>query len=130
MVPDSSALLHAFEARHPNPNLLERFKDVELHAPHLLDVEFLSALRGLVLGKKLGIDRAHDARDAYEDLVIIRYSVTGLANRIWGLRDTLTAYDASYVALAEALDCPLGTSDPKLAKASGRYAAVEVYPPA
>jgi predicted nucleic acid-binding protein len=127
VVPDSSALLHAFQARDPSPALLSRLGAAQLHAPHLLDVEFLSALRGLVRGKKLGADRAQDARDNFQDLRIIRYSVTGLADRIWALRDNLTAYGACYVALAEALDCPLVTSDAKLAKAPGHRAEVEVY---
>ncbi len=127
VVPDSSALLHAFEARTPDPALLRRLGAAHLHAPHLLDVEFLSGLRGLVRGKKLSTDRADDARDAYGDLVITRYSMAGLADRIWTLRENLTAYDASYVALAEALDCPLVTSDAKLAKAPGHFADIEVF---
>lgn len=130
VVPDSSALLHAFEARGPNPELLARLETAQLHAPHLLDVEFLSGLRGLVRGKKLSPDHARDTWHEYEDLVIYRYAMTGLADRIWTLRDNFTAYDACYVALAEALDCPLVTSDAKLKKASGHYAEVEVYPPA
>jgi predicted nucleic acid-binding protein len=127
VVPDSSALLHAFEARDPNPALLSRLATAHLHAPHLLDVEFLSGLRGLVRGKKLAADRAHDVRNDFEDLVITRYAMTGLADRIWTLRDNVTAYDACYVALAEALDCPLVTSDARLAKAAGHHAEVEVY---
>jgi predicted nucleic acid-binding protein len=128
VVPDSSALLHAFAAREPSPALLSRLEAAQLHAPHLLDVEFLSGLRGLVQGKKLGVDRAQDTRDDFEDLVITRYSMTGLADRIWSLRDNVTAYDACYVALAEALDYPLVTSDARLARATGHHAEVEVYP--
>jgi predicted nucleic acid-binding protein len=127
VVPDSSALLHAFAARDPHPALLARLESSDLHAPHLLDVEFLSGLRGLVRGGKLSADRAHDARNDYEDLVITRYAITGLADRIWRLRDNVTAYDACYVALAEGLDLPLLTSDARLAKASGHHAGVEVY---
>ncbi|MDN3353933.1 type II toxin-antitoxin system VapC family toxin [Actinomadura sp. DC4] len=128
VVPDSSALLHAFQARHPSHALLSRLAAAQLHAPHLLDVEFLSGLRGLVRGRKLGADRAQDARNEFQDLRIVRYSMTGLADRIWALRDNVTAYDASYVALAEALDCPLVTSDARLAKTTGHHADVEVYP--
>ena len=128
VVPDSSALLHAFAAREPSPALLSRLEAARLHAPHLLDVEFLSGLRGLVRGKKLGVDRAQDTRDDFEDLVITRYSMTGLADRIWSLRDNVTAYDACYVALAEALDCPLVTSNARLARATGHHAEIAVFP--
>lgn len=128
VVPDSSALLQAFAGRDPSPALLSRLETAHLHAPHLLDVEFLSGLRGLVRGKKLGADRAQDARNDLDDLVITRYSMTGLADRIWSLRDNVTAYDACYVALAEALDHPLVTSDARLARAAGHHAEVEVYP--
>ena len=127
VVADSSALLHAFEARDPNPALLPRLATARLHAPHLLDVEFLSGLRGLVRGRKLSPDRANDVRNDFADLAITRYAMSRLADRVWELRDNVTAYDACYVALAEALDCPLVTSDARLAKAAGHHAEVEVY---
>jgi predicted nucleic acid-binding protein len=127
VVPDSSALLHAFAISRPNPLLQSRLSAALLHAPHLLDVEFLSGLRGLVRGGKLTADRAHDARDDYADLVITRYAMAGLADQIWALRDNVTAYGACYVALARMLDAPLVTSDARLAKATGHIAEVEVY---
>lgn len=127
VVPDSSALLHAFTIGEPNSRLRLRLSATTLHAPHLLDVEFLSGLRGLVRGGKLTPDRAHDARNDYADLVITRYATTGLADLIWALRDNVTAYDACYVALAKTLDAPLVTSDARLAKAAGHVAEIEVY---
>jgi predicted nucleic acid-binding protein len=99
-----------------------------LHAPHLLDVEFLHALRGLVRGGKLSLDRAQDARTDFADLTITRYPVAGMGNRTWQLRDNLTAYDACFVALAEALQCPVVTCDERLSRAAGHSAVVEVYP--
>lgn len=127
VVPDSSALLHTFAISRPNPRLQRRLGPALLHAPHLLDVEFLSGLRGLVRGGKLTADRAHDARNDYADLVITRYAITRLADQIWELRDNVTAYDACYVALAKTLEAPLVTSDARLAKAAGHIAEVEVY---
>ena len=78
-----------------------------LHTPHLCAIEVTSALRGLVLGKKLTESRAQAAR-------------------IWQLRHNLTTYDATYIALAEALDATLVTCDRKLAPAYGHYAEVEL----
>jgi predicted nucleic acid-binding protein len=59
---------------------------------------------------------------------VIRYAVFGLLERIWELRTNLTAYDASYVALAEALDCALVTCDARIARAPGLKCAVTVLP--
>lgn len=129
IVADTSAVLRALVGEEPDPALQKRLTSTTLHVPHLIDVELLHALRGLVLGRKISVDRANDARKDYVDLRLIRYPMRDLENRIWVLRDNMTAYDASYVALAEALDCPLVTSDAKLAKASGHYAEIEVYPP-
>ncbi len=100
--------------------------DGDLHAPHLIDVEILNALRGLVRGGKLGADRAEDVRTDVADLLITRYGHQSLADRIWALRDNLAAHDAAFVALAEALDAPLITCDARLAKAPG--IRTELYP--
>jgi predicted nucleic acid-binding protein len=60
-------------------------------------------------------------------IMFIRYSHASLAGRIWKLRHDLTAYDAAYVALAEALDSPLVTMDARLAQAPGHDATMESY---
>ena len=96
-------------------------------APHLLDIEVLSVLRGLVLGGKL--DR-HDAVRALEDhfaFTITRHQAAPLAESIWQLRHQFTSYDASYLALAEALQAPLLTCDAKLAT-GGHNAEIHVIP--
>lgn len=85
-----------------------------LHAPHLLDFEVSHALRGLVIGGKLSLDRADEARADFADLTIERLPGAVVAERTWELRENFTAYDASYIALAELLDCPLLTGDRKL----------------
>jgi predicted nucleic acid-binding protein len=120
LVLDTSAVLAALARRPPDPALVTRLADDgDLHAPHLIDVEILNALRGLVRGGKLSADRADDVRTDVADLAVTRYGHEPLADRIWALRDNLTAYDAAFVALAEALDVPLITCDARLANAPG-----------
>jgi predicted nucleic acid-binding protein len=98
----------------------------ERHAPHLLDIEVAQALRRLVAAKVVSASRARQALDDLGDLPMIRYPHDWLLDRIWDLRHNLTAYDAAYVALAEALDVPLITCDGRIKLASGHKARVEV----
>ncbi len=100
--------------------------DGDLHAPHLIDIEILHALRGLVRAGKLSADRAQDVRSDVAALAITRYGHEPLADRIWALRENLTAYDAAFVALSEALKVPLITCDARLASAPDITA--ELYP--
>lgn len=127
IVVDTSAVLAALAERTPDAELVQRLaEDGDLHAPHLIDVEILHALRGLVRGGKLSADRADDVRTDIADLAITRYGHEPLADRVWALRDNLTAYDAVFVALSEALEVPLITCDARVATAPG--IAVELYP--
>lgn len=125
---DTSAALELLVSAEPDRRLIERVGgDGDLHAPHLIDVEFLHALRRLVTRDLLSLDRANDARTDFSELTITRYPHEPLADRAWALRDTVTAYDAMFVALAEAVGAPLITCDRRLAAAPGVTAAVEVY---
>ncbi len=101
--------------------------DETLHVPHLLEVEVLHALRRLSFGGVVSSERALLALSRLRDTQLQRYPHTALIERIWQLRDNLTAYDAAYVALAEALNAPLVTRDARLARAPGIRAEVEVY---
>ena len=101
--------------------------DEALHVPHLFDVEVLHALRRLTLSGLVSESRCHRALKALSDLRVTRYPHAPLVHRIWELRDNLTAYDAAYVALAEALDAPLVTTDGRLARTPGHRARVELY---
>lgn len=87
-----------------------------LHAPHLMDVEVAHALRRYRLSGALDEQRATDAVTDLADLPITRHEHALLLPRIWQLRDSLTAYDATYVALADALGATLLTRDAKLAR--------------
>jgi predicted nucleic acid-binding protein len=131
LVVDTSAVVAALVGRPPDRKLLERLgADGDLHAPHLLDVELLHVLRRLVATGHLSGDRAADARVDFADLVVVRYPHHPLADRIWALRPNLSAYDATFVALGEALGVPLVTCDARLAAAPGHRAQVELFTPA
>lgn len=100
--------------------------DDEFFAPDLLDVEVVQAFRRLARSGKVADARATGAVELLEVLPIERRSAGILAPRMWALRDNLSAYDAAYVALAEALDCPLLTCDARSADAPGHRAEVRV----
>ena len=97
-----------------------------LHAPHLLDVEVAQALRRLVQLGDITPPRAQQALDDHTALGIDRHAHQDLLPRIWRLRESITAYDAAYVALAEALQAPLLTCDAKLARSHGHRAKMEL----
>jgi predicted nucleic acid-binding protein len=128
LVVDSSAVLAALAARNPALGLVERLaEDGDLHAPHLIDTEILHALRRMLRRGQITAERAHDARTDFAELTLVRYPHEPLNERVWELRDNLTAYDATFVALAEALDVRLVTCDARLAAAPGHHAHVELY---
>jgi len=113
IVIDASAMIEALIGREVSQELLEALTD-EVHAPCLLDVEVLSVLRGLLLGGRIGSASAEEARQDHFAFSLIRHEIGPLADRIWQLRHRYTSYDASYLALAEALEAPLYTCDAKL----------------
>jgi predicted nucleic acid-binding protein len=96
------------------------------HAPHLLDIEVMHALRRLVQLGEVSPDDARGAVDALAELRIERHAHLLLLPRIWELRASLTAYDAAYVALAEVLGMPLLTRDAKLSRSHGHGAKIEL----
>lgn len=103
--------------------------DYDLHAPHLLDVEVLSALRRLVASGEASAARAGEAILDLLDLPIERYGHDVLVARAWELRENFSAYDATYVALAEAITedgAPLLTTDARLVRAAHKHVAVEL----
>jgi len=97
-----------------------------LHAPHLLDVEVAQVLRRYVRVQAITEQRARGALADLADLRLRRYPHSPLLPRAWELRDNLTAYDAIYVALAEAVAAPLVTRDRRLASSAGHRAEVQV----
>lgn len=97
-----------------------------LHAPHLLDLEVAQVLRRLVRESAVSPERAEQAIQDLLDLRVMRHPHVMLLPRIWQLRHNLSAYDAAYVALAEALGARFITRDTRLASASGHSAKIEV----
>lgn len=97
-----------------------------LHAPHLIDVETTQVIRRYVAAGEIDAARGRAALEDLNDLALRRYPHGILLPRMWALRDNLTAYDAAYVALAEALDAPLLTRDRRLAGAAGIRARIEL----
>jgi predicted nucleic acid-binding protein len=129
LVVDTSALLASLVARVPAPGLVERLaNDGDLHAPHLIDTEVIHALRRMTRRGELTADRAEDARADFAEFALTRYAHAPFNDRVWALRDNLTAYDATFVALAETLAAPLITCDAKLADAPGHCARIELFP--
>jgi predicted nucleic acid-binding protein len=123
---DCSAIVRALADDYPV--LRDRLAEApEAYAPDLIDVEFASALRGLVVGAKLTPDRAVSALEDFTQFSIWRLPHLPLLGRVWQLRNNLTAYDATYIALSEALGLPLVTTDARLAGAAGHSAEVELF---
>jgi predicted nucleic acid-binding protein len=130
IVVDASALVDFLTPLRIDPSLDERIaSSIEIHAPHLIDVEVAHALQRLTARAEIAADRAADALLDLSALPIRRYPHPPLLDRAWELRQTVSAYDAMYVALAELLDVTLVTCDAALARAPGVRARVEVYAP-
>lgn len=97
-----------------------------LHAPHLIDLEVAQVLRRYAATKQADPARCRTALGDWLAFPVRRYPHVALLQRVWDLRNNLTAYDAAYVVLAEALNAPLITRDARLAGASGHRAAIEL----
>ncbi len=103
-----------------------RSNEQSLHAPHLLAVEVAQVVRRFVAAGDMTPQRGADALVDLADLDVFRHEHEPLLPTIWRLRSNLTAYDATYVALALALDAPLLTLDRRLAAAAAHGATIEL----
>jgi len=127
IVVDCAAVVDALTSVDGSDDLRASLADEDLHAPTLLDFEVVSALRGLTLRSQITPARARDALTDFDALPIQRWPSAGpLRLRAFSLRHNLSAYDAAYVALAEALQCPVLTRDRRLARSSGHDVEIRV----
>ncbi len=128
IVLDAGALLELLLATRAGEIIARRIAPPTetLHAPHLIDLEIAQVLRRYVRTRQLTGARAAEALDDLAALDLNRYPHDVLLARVWELRQNLTAYDAAYVALAEALPAELVTTDRALASVPGAHIRVEV----
>lgn len=97
-----------------------------LHVPHLLDVEVTQALRRYARDGDINPADATAALESLRELDLQRHAHDQLLDRVWSLRQNLSAYDAVYIALAEALDTRVLTCDSRMARAPGASRRVEL----
>ena len=132
MVLDASGalelLLNTSSGRRLNAVMSERGA-TSIYAPHFIDLEITHVLRRYVRMRKMSESKAAFKLQRWRRGSVVRYPHTPFLGRIWELRNNLSAYDAAYVALAEALSMPLGTADRGIANAPGVRVAIQFVPP-
>jgi predicted nucleic acid-binding protein len=122
---DASATVHLLLGTSPQGEwVAEQLADNDVHVPHLLDVEVANALRNLAARAVVSTSRARAALESLYDLDVVRHPHLALLGHAWRLRANLTAYDATYVGLAELLGVPLVTTDGRLSRAPGVRATI------
>ena len=127
IVLDASAAFEFLLQTRTGHSISARLSTVmEVHAPHLLDIELASSLRRSVALGTLTGERARQALDDLRVMRVRRYWHVPLLAQIWDFRDNFSAYDAAYLALAEALGATLLTRDKALASARLQRGKVEV----
>jgi predicted nucleic acid-binding protein len=128
IVVDASAVIEVVLRTRAAAAVERRVHDFRetLHAPQLIDIEIAHVIRRSAANGEITGGRGQAAIDDLADFPVRRHGHLPLLPRIWELRHNLIAYDAAYVALAEALDAPLVTRDRRLANASGHHARIEV----
>jgi predicted nucleic acid-binding protein len=131
IVLDASALVELLLDTPTGRVVASRIADpaLGLHTPHLADIEVVQALRRYVKDGELDSTAAADAIEDLRALDLQRHAHEPLLDRVWELRQNLSAYDAAYVALAEVLETVLLTCDGPLARAPNMARRVELVRP-
>jgi predicted nucleic acid-binding protein len=125
---DASALIELLTRSDRGRRVEERAlrPSSSVHAPALIDVEVAQVLRRYVLSGQVPEHWARSALDVALAFPMTRYWHQPLLKRVWELKENVTAYDATYVALAEGLNAPLLTCDARLSRIAGSTAAIEL----
>ncbi len=129
IVLDASAAVRLLLNLRSADRIRERLGGAEesLHVPHLFDLEVTQTLRRYVIVGEVSDERGFAALADLSTMRLTHYPHMALVGRIWELKANISAYDAAYVALAEALYAPLLTTDKRLSRAPGHNAEVELY---
>ena len=128
-VADASVIIAMLDDLLMDELLRKRLVRREIHAPAHIDAEIFNAIRGLANGGKVTLSRAHEMLKDFAAMDnIVRHAALPFLRRVFELRNSFTAYDALYVALAEYLRMPLLTRDAKYRRAAGYKAEIHVYP--
>jgi predicted nucleic acid-binding protein len=125
IVVDASAALSALLNRGAARSTLA---SEQLHVPHLIDPEIANGVRRRVAAHQLRASDGWTMLAVWGRLAMTRYPTFSVLGRIWDLRENLSSYDASYIALAELLGCPLLTADARLSRTPGLRCAVTLVP--
>jgi predicted nucleic acid-binding protein len=129
IVVDASAMVAVLVVEGDRASALrDRLRGERLQVPHLIDIEVLSALRRLIRASELAADAADRAVVRLRRWPLRRHPHSRLLARVHQMRESVTSYDAAYVALAEAIGAPLVTCDGSLARAHGHGATIEHHP--
>jgi len=127
IVADASVVIESLINSRPKGRAIRRrLASEKLRCPHLMDIEVAAALRLLVARGRLNPEQAHFAIVELSQMRVDRRSHTDYLERVWELRDSVSAYDAVYVAIAEHGATSLLTLDRRLASAHGPRCAIEV----
>jgi len=125
IVLDTSALVDYLIGGPPSAWVETQLRSASsVHVPHVVDVEVVGSLRKLVANRAVSDEVASEAISELEDLDLVRYGHLPFVEQMWSLRHNLSAADAAFVSLAEALAAPLVTTDLRLARAPGLPAEV------
>jgi predicted nucleic acid-binding protein len=129
LVCDASALVAALlDSGGTGRWVAERLAGVDVYAPALMPFECANIIRRHELAEMISADQAAQAHNDLLDLPLELWPYEAMATRVWRLRANLSAYDASYVAMAEAIDAPLLTLDRRLSRAPNMLCRIEVPP--